>query len=58
MSVLRFNAIKESYLRPGITIKEEGSRSKSFGSHVFNEERMLQFLTKDALAKVEALAPH
>lgn len=54
MSILRFNAIKESHLRPTISVKEEGSRSNNFGSHVFNEERMLQFLTKDALAKVEA----
>jgi len=54
MSLLRFNAIKESHSRPTVTIKEEGSRSKNFGSHVFNEERRLQFLTKDALAKVEA----
>ncbi|MCK0156572.1 glutamine synthetase III [Cellulophaga sp. F20128] len=54
MSVLRFNAIKESLSRPTFTVEETGNRSKNFGSHVFNKERMLQYLTKEALASVEA----
>ena len=54
MSVLRFNAIKESLSRPTFIVEEIGNRSKNFGSHVFNKERMLQYLTKEALASVEA----
>ncbi len=54
MSILRFAAVKESLSRSTFVVKEEGSRSKNFGSNVFNKERMLQFLTKDALVSVEA----
>lgn len=54
MSVVRFNAVKESLSRPNFVINEKGIRSKKFGNQVFNEERMLQFLTKDALATVKA----
>lgn len=53
MSIVRFNAVRESLSRENFVINEKGSRSKKFGNHVFNEERMLQFLTKDALATVK-----
>ena len=53
MSKLRFNAILESQKRDYIHVEEEGRRSKLFGKNVFNEERMLQFLTKDALESVK-----
>jgi len=53
MSELRFNAILDSQNRSGILIEERGRRSEQFGSSVFNEEKMLQHLTKDALASVK-----
>lgn len=52
MSKLRFTAWAESQRREGIDIKEEGRRSELFAKNVFNEEKMLQYLTKDALEKV------
>ena len=52
MSLIRFNAIKESNNRLAIAIEENGRRSDSFGTNVFNEKRMLQYLTKDALESV------
>ncbi len=52
MSRQRFDALFESQKREPITVEEKGRRSKLFATHVFNEERMLQYLTKDALASV------
>ena len=52
MSELRFKAIIESQKRTRIHIEEKGRRSEQFGSNVFNESKMLQHLTKDALASV------
>ncbi|MGB5229673.1 MAG: glutamine synthetase III, partial [Eudoraea sp.] len=53
MSRLRFNAITESYQHKPLLITETGRRSEFFGTHVFNEERMLQYLTKDAYLSVK-----
>ena len=53
MSELRFKAITESQKRKRILVKEKGRRSEQFGANVFNENRMLQYLTKDALASVK-----
>ena len=53
MSRLRFNAIKESHQHKPVLITETGRRSEMFGTHVFNEERMLQYLTKDAYLSVK-----
>jgi glutamine synthetase len=53
MSELRFKAIIESQKRARILIKEKGRRSEQFGANVFNESKMLQHLTKDALASVK-----
>jgi len=53
MSKQRFDAILESQRRPRISVKEKGRRTELFATHVFNEERMLQYLTKDALESVE-----
>ncbi len=52
MSVQRSAAIAESHRRKAIAIEEKGRRSDLFGVNVFNEKRMLQYLTKDALASV------
>lgn len=53
MPKLRFSAISESLKRPRITIEETGRRSEIFAQNVFNEERMLHYLTKDALESVK-----
>ncbi|WP_047416036.1 glutamine synthetase III [Cellulophaga sp. Hel_I_12] len=54
MSKSRFDAISKSQERPRIVIEEKGRRSELFGIHVFNEDRMLQYLTKDALESVRS----
>ena len=53
MSKLRFKAILDSQKRTRILIEEKGRRSEQFGSNVFNKDKMLQHLTKDALASVK-----
>jgi glutamine synthetase len=56
MSEIRFKAISEALNISKKTIKEEGRRSTLFGTHVFNEDRMLQYLTRDALKSVKDAA--
>ncbi|PIF01509.1 MAG: glutamine synthetase type III [Maribacter sp.] len=53
MSILRFEAIVESQKRAPLHIKEEGRRSELFATNVFNGEKMLQYLTKEALESVK-----
>jgi len=53
MSKIRFDAIIESHKRNLIDIEEKGRRSEIYGVNVFNEERMLQYLTKDAYDHVK-----
>ncbi len=53
MSNLRFQAISESLQRMPISVTESGRRSELFGKNVFNDARMLQYLTKDALQSVK-----
>ncbi|MBD0779067.1 glutamine synthetase III [Maribacter sp. ANRC-HE7] len=53
MSNLRFEAIIESQKRVPLLIEEKGRRSELFAANVFNEEKMLQYLTKDALGSVK-----
>ncbi len=53
MSKIRFKAIAESQRTLNKIVEEKGRRSDIFGIHVFNEERMLQYLTKDALKRVK-----
>jgi len=50
----RFRAISESQNRPQIPVKEQEKRSEMFATKVFNADRMLQFLTKDALESVRS----
>ncbi|PNQ73390.1 glutamine synthetase type III [Hanstruepera neustonica] len=52
MSTLRFHAIKESYTRKPVHIEENERRSTIFGSNVFNEDTMRQYLTKEAFNSV------
>jgi glutamine synthetase len=49
MSLTRFEALAHSNNRTSIAIEEKGRRSDLFGNNVFNDKRMLQYLTKDAL---------
>ncbi|MRX65104.1 glutamine synthetase III [Maribacter luteus] len=53
MSKIRFTAISESQSRTPLTIDENGRRSEHFATNVFNEEKMLQFLTKEAYDSVK-----
>ncbi|NNC61506.1 MAG: glutamine synthetase type III, partial [Eudoraea sp.] len=53
MSSQRLNAISLSAQRKAIAIVEETKRSELFGKHVFNEDRMTQYLTKDAFQSVK-----
>ena len=52
MAVTRFTAIARSNDRKPVVVEETGRRSELFGTNVFSEERMLQYLTKDALNSV------
>ena len=52
MSTLRFHAVKKSLKRKPVKIKEAKRRSEIFGSNVFNEASMRQYLTKTALNSV------
>lgn len=54
MSKQRFKAIASSNKRNRIEVKEKGRRSEYFGMNVFNEERMLQFLTKEAYDRIKS----
>ncbi|NHF57935.1 glutamine synthetase type III [Flavobacteriaceae bacterium TP-CH-4] len=53
MSEQRFQAITASQQRNRIDIKEETLRSELFAKNVFNEHKMVQHLTKDALESVK-----
>ncbi len=52
MSTLRFHAIKASLNQKPLIIEEFKRRSEVFGTHVFNELAMRQYLTKDALTSI------
>lgn len=54
MATSRFQAIKKSQDRPHLVIEEKGRRSELFAKNVFNEDRMIQYLTKDALTSVRS----
>ncbi|MBT8204245.1 MAG: glutamine synthetase III, partial [Eudoraea sp.] len=54
MSTTRKDAIRESRNRAVIKAEKTGRRSEIFGSHVFGQERMRQYLTRDALLSVHA----
>ncbi len=54
MAVSRFEALKESRDRVAIAVEEKGRRSDFFADNVFNDKRMVQYLTKDALESVKS----
>ncbi|WP_350287435.1 glutamine synthetase III [uncultured Croceitalea sp.] len=51
---MRFEALLESHDRPAMEITETEKRSKLFAKNVFNNEKMLQFLTAEAYEKVQS----
>ncbi|MEM7187181.1 MAG: glutamine synthetase III [Bacteroidota bacterium] len=52
MALLRFDALKTVLQREKITIKEDKRRSALFNSHVFDANKMKQYLTTDAYEAV------
>lgn len=54
MPKTRFQALAESRNREHANIDETGKRSELFGKNVFNEDKMLQFLTDEAFDKVKS----
>ena len=56
MSKNRFQALALSHKIKNSPIQEKGRRSELYGTHVFNEERMIQYLTRDALKSVKDAA--
>ncbi|MBF4473702.1 MULTISPECIES: glutamine synthetase III [Flavobacterium] len=53
MSSIRFQALKEASNRKLIDFQETGRKSELFGSNVFNDKAMKQFLTSDAFKAVQ-----
>ncbi len=53
MSNIRFNAILQSSQHKVLPVVENTRRSEVFGLNVFNTDRMMQFLTKDAMDSVK-----
>ncbi len=53
MSTLRFHAIKETFNRIPVKVKESKRRSAIFEKNVFNEKAMRQYLTKDSFNSVK-----
>jgi glutamine synthetase len=49
MSTIRFQALKEASTRKPVKFEEAGREVSSFGSNVFNDKAMKQYLTSDAL---------
>ena len=58
MSTLRFEALKETLRREPISIEETERRSVLFGENVFDQNTMLQCLTKDAYNSVMDAIEH
>ncbi len=53
MSTLRFNALKEAQSRKPISFEEKDKKSVIFGTNVFHETTMKQYLTGDAFKAVQ-----
>ena len=53
MATLRFQALKEASNRTSIKFEETNKKSTIFGSNVFNDKAMKQFLTSDAYKAVK-----
>lgn len=58
MSTLRFQALKETLGRKPIKVEELDRKSVIFGSNVFNDKSMRQFLTPEAYQAVKSAIQH
>lgn len=58
MSTIRFQALREAATRKPVQFEESGRKSAIFGSNVFNEKAMKQYLTSDALKGVQSAVQH
>jgi glutamine synthetase len=58
MSTLRFQALKDASDRKPLKFVETGKKSVLFGSNVFNDKAMKQFLTSDAYKGVKDAIQH
>ena len=58
MANLRFQALKEASNRSLIKFEETDRKSIIFGSNVFNDKAMRQYLTSDALKGVQGAIQH
>ena len=58
MSTLRFQALKEASNRVPVKFEEMDRKSTIFGSNVFNDKAMRQFLTPDAFKGVRDAIQH
>ncbi|KVV14038.1 glutamine synthetase III [Flavobacterium sp. TMP13] len=58
MSTLRFQALREASNRTPVQFEEIGKKSELFGSNVFNEKTMKQYLTSDAFKGVRDSIRH
>lgn len=54
MSKIRFDALANGQKIKEIEIEESGKRSELFAKNVFNDEKMLRFLTDEAYTKVKS----
>ena len=58
MSTLRFQALKDASGRKPVKFEEAGKKSELFGSNVFNDKAMKQYLTSDAYKGVKDAVQH
>lgn len=58
MSTLRFQALKNASGRKPVKFEESGRKSDLFGSNVFNDKAMKQYLTADAYKGVKDAVQH
>jgi len=58
MSTFRFQSLKETANRPVVEVKELDKKSIIFGSNVFNDKAMRQYLTSEAYKAVKGAVQH
>lgn len=58
MSTFRFQALKEASSRKPVAVEELDRKSQIFGSNVFNDKAMRQFLTGEAYQAVKSAVQH
>jgi glutamine synthetase len=58
MSTIRFQALREASTRKPVKFEETGRKSVLFGSNVFNDKAMKQYLTSDAFKGVQGAVQH